>query len=185
LEIIERCSVRLKKLEDLVSHWLDITRIEDGTFSTHKEPVDLKGVIAGAVDDLMPLCEKRGIAVETSVPQDLPTIMGDKDSLLRVLTNVIGNATKYTPSGGSITVNAAYDEYYVAVSIADTGTGIPPDKLPFIFEPFYRVKGKEERYRGSGLGLTFCKKIMDAHNGKIEVSSKEGEGTRFVLKFPR
>lgn len=185
LEIIERCSVRLKNLEDLVSHWLDITRIEDGTFFTHKEPVDLKGVIAGAVDDLMPLCEKRGIAVETSVPQDLPTVMGDKDSLLRVLNNIIGNATKYTPSGGGITVKATYDDYYVAVSVADTGTGIPPDKLSFIFEPFYRVKGKEERYRGSGLGLTFCKMIMDAHNGKIEVSSKEGEGTMFVLKFPR
>jgi two-component system sensor histidine kinase BaeS len=71
------------------------------------------------------------------------------------------------------------------VDIADTGSGIPADKLPFIFEPFFRVKGKEERQKGSGLGLTFVKKIMDAHNGNIDVTSQEGVGTSFLLKFPR
>jgi len=133
----------------------------------------------------MPLCDKRGLTVEPLIPQTLPSVMGDEESLLRVFTNVIGNAVKYTPSGGKITIKASAEEYYVLVSIADTGIGIPPDKLPFIFEPFFRVKGKEDRYRGSGLGLTFCKKIMDAHHGEIEVTSQEGTGTTFVLKFPR
>ena len=76
------------------------------------------------------------------------------------------------------------DEYYVSVNISDTGVGIPQDKLPFIFEPFFRAGGKEERHRGSGLGLTFCKKIMDSHGGEIGATSKEGEGTTCILKFP-
>jgi signal transduction histidine kinase len=71
------------------------------------------------------------------------------------------------------------------VSISDTGQGIPQDKLPFIFEPFFRVRGMDERQKGSGLGLTFSKKIVEAHDGKIEAFSKEGEGTTFTMRFPR
>jgi signal transduction histidine kinase len=110
--------------------------------------------------------------------------IGDEESLVRVFINIIGNATKYTPEGGKISVSARNGEYYVTVDISDTGVGIPQDKLPFIFEPFFRAGGKEERHRGSGLGLTFCKKIMDSHGGEIDVTSKEGEGTTFILKFP-
>ena len=112
-------------------------------------------------------------------------IYGDQESLLRVFSNIIGNATKYTPPGGRILVCTDCDDYYISVSVSDTGQGIPQDKLPFIFEPFYRVRGKQERQRGSGLGLTFSKKIMEAHNGRIEAFSKEGEGATFVMKFPR
>ena len=185
MKIIERCSFRLKNLEDLISHWLDISRVENGNFSKNITPLDLHTVITSAIDDLMPLCEKRGLTVESIIPQSLPPVLGDEESLLRVFINVIGNAVKYTPSGGKITIKASAEEYYVLASISDTGIGIPADKLPFIFEPFFRVKGKEERYRGSGLGLTFCKKIMDAHHGEIEASSQEGVGTTFILKFPR
>jgi two-component system phosphate regulon sensor histidine kinase PhoR len=111
--------------------------------------------------------------------------MGDKESLLRVFTNIIGNATKYTPPGGKITLNTECDDYFIYASISDTGSGIPQDKLPFIFEPFFRVHGKDERQKGSGLGLTFVKKIMDAHYGKIEVTSQVDKGTTFILRFPR
>ncbi|MEN6508700.1 MAG: ATP-binding protein, partial [Smithella sp.] len=86
--------------------------------------------------------------------------------------------------GGKITVTVKNDEYYITVSIADNGTGIPPEKLPLIFEPFYRCAEKNEKHSGSGLGLTFCKKIMESHNGVIDVSSGEGEGSIFVLTFP-
>ena len=103
---------------------------------------------------------------------------------MRVFTNIIGNATKYTPEGGKITVTVKNDEYYITVSISDNGTGIPQEKLPLIFEPFYRCGEKNEKHSGSGLGLTFCKKIMESHSGVIDVSSREGEGTTFVLTFP-
>lgn len=183
-EIIERCRKRIQSLEEMVEHWLDISRIEDGTFAQNKISLRLSSIITRSVEEMTPLCRKKGISLETKIPKKLPQITGDEESLVRVFTNIIGNATKYTPEGGKITVTVKNDEYYTTASISDTGIGIPQDKLPLIFEPFFRCRGKDEKIRGSGLGLTFCKKIMESHNGRIEVSSKEGEGTTFVLMFP-
>ena len=183
-EIIERCRKRIQNLEELVEHWLDISRIEDGTFAQQKVSLSLDSIISRSVEEMIPVCRKRGISLETNIPQKLPQITGDAESLVRVFTNIIGNATKYTPEGGKITVTCQHDEFYIKVSIADMGTGIPPDKLPLIFDPFFRCGGKNEKHSGSGLGLTFCKKIMESHKGCIAVSSKESEGTTFVLTFP-
>lgn len=182
-EIINRCSARLEGLEMLVEHWLDISRIGEGSFVWKKEPLDLRELIGQSVEEMAPICGGKGILLSADLPDGLPEILGDRDSLLRVFANIIGNATKYTPEKGSITLRAASGDGYVTVTISDTGTGIPADKLPFIFEPFYRVRGKEERQRGSGLGLTFCKKIMELHGGGIMASSVEGKGTSFLLKF--
>jgi len=183
-EIIDRCRKRIQNLEELVEHWLDISRIEDGTFAQQKVSLSLDSIISRSVEEMTPICQKRGISLETNIPQKLPQITGDAESLVRVFTNIIGNATKYTPEGGKITATCQHDEFYINVSIADTGMGIPPDKLSLIFEPFFRCGGKNEKHSGSGLGLTFCKKIMESHKGCIAVSSKEGEGTTFVLTFP-
>ena len=183
-EIIERCRKRIQNLEEMVEHWLDISRIENGTLAQQKVSLSLAAIISWSVEEMTPICRKRGISLETNIPQKLPQITGDEESLVRVFTNIIGNATKYTTEGGKITVACQNDEYYINVSIADTGKGIPPDKLELIFEPFFRCGGKNEKHSGSGLGLTFCKKIMESHKGCIAVSSKEGEGTTFVLTFP-
>jgi two-component system sensor histidine kinase/response regulator len=183
-DIIERCSKRIQGLEELIEHWLDLSRIENGTFAQKKETLKLSHVTDRVVEEMSPVCMAKGISLDTDVPDNLLDIVGDEESLVRVFTNIIGNATKYTPEGGTITMSARNDEHYVTVSISDTGAGIPHDKLPFIFEPFFRVRGKEERHKGSGLGLTFCKKIVESHGGEISASSKEGEGTTFIVKFP-
>jgi len=183
-DIIGRCSICIQRLERLIEHWLDLSRIENGTFAQKQETLSLSHIIAKCAEEMAPLCEKTAISLEITVPKDQLTIVGDEESLVRVFTNIISNATKYTPPGGKISVSATDDECYVVVSISDTGIGIPHDKIPFIFDPFFRVKGREERHRGSGLGLTYCKKIMDSHCGMICATSKEGEGTTFVLKFP-
>ena len=183
-EIIERCRKRIQSLEEMVEHWLDISRIENGTLAQQKVCLRLSSIIARSVEEITPICRKRGISLARNIPQKLPDIIGDEESLVRVFTNIIGNATKYTPEGGKIIITVKNDEYYTTTSISDTGIGIPQDKLPFIFEPFFRCGGQDEKTRGSGLGLTFCKKIMESHNGGIEVSSREGEGTTFVLTFP-
>ncbi len=185
MDIIERCSKRIQNLEALVERWLDISRIENETFASDVEPVKLITVVDRASEEMSHLCQIRGLTVDTDIPPDLPEIKGDKESLVRVLINIIGNATKYTASGGTISIHAHHDDHYVSLSITDTGAGIPREKLPLIFEPFYRVGGKEEQHRGSGLGLTFCKKIMEAHNGTIGVSSEVNKGTTFTLTFPR
>jgi signal transduction histidine kinase len=183
-DIIERCRIRIQKLEELIEHWLDLSRIENGTFVQKKEPLKLANIILRSAEEMMPICKERGISLEVNVPENLFQIVGDEESLVRVFINIIGNAAKYTPAGGKISVSAQNGEYYVTVNISDTGVGIPQDKLPFIFEPFFRAGGKEERHRGSGLGLTFCKKIMDSHGGEISAASKEGEGTTCTLRFP-
>ena len=183
-EILGRCSICIQSLEGLIEYWLDLSRIENGSFVQKQETLSLSHIIAKCAEEMAPLCEEKTISLEITVPKDQLTIVGDEESLVRVFTNIINNATKYTPAGGKISVSATDDECYVVVSISDTGIGIPHDKIPFIFEPFFRVKGREERHRGSGLGLTFCKKIMESHGGTICATSKEGEGTTFVLKFP-
>lgn len=183
-DIIERCRTRVQALEKMIEHWLDISRIGKGTFALKKEPLSLTHIIERSKEEMDPILTKKGVVLETDVPENLPEISGDEGSLIRVFINIIGNAAKFTPEKGRITISAKGSEGHVTVSISDTGAGIPSDKLPFIFEPFFRVKGKEERDGGSGLGLTFCRRIMEAHDGEIEAVSKEGEGTTFLLKFP-
>ena len=182
--IIDRCVKRVKNLEELVEHWLDVSRIESGTFAREKAPVSVKDVLVKSIEEMALLSERRGIHVEVDVPDGLPEVKGDRESLIRVFINIIGNATKYTFEGGTISVRAGHADHYLEVTIADNGRGIPEDKVPFIFEPFYRVKGKGEPIKGSGLGLTFCRLIMEAHGGSIGVTSKVGKGTTFTLKFP-
>jgi len=184
-EIIERCCARIQNLETMVEHWLDISKIGEGAFVGKKEPLDLLYIIGRTAEEMAPICKANGLQLEImDLPEKIPEILGDPESLLRVFINIIGNATKYTPENGKISISAKSDDYHVTVRISDTGAGIPADKLPFIFEPFYRVRGKEERQRGSGLGLTFCKRIMELHGGEIAASSVEGQGSTFLLKFP-
>jgi two-component system, sensor histidine kinase and response regulator len=182
-EIIERCSVRIQGLETLVERWLDISRIGEGSFVWKKEPLNLLHLIGRSTEEMAPICHRKGIDLKTDLPDHLPEILGDQESLLRVFTNIIGNAAKYTPEKGRITISARDVDYHVMVRVSDTGAGMPADKLPFIFEPFYRVKGREEQQRGTGLGLTFCKKIMELHGGEITAASTEGQGSTFLLKF--
>lgn len=184
-DIIEQCDKRIRNLEDLVEHWLDIRQIEEGTLIREKGFLDLSAIVMRSIEDIAPLCEKRELTLERDIPKGLPMITGDVESLMRVFVNIIGNATKYTLAGGRIFVRIGYDDHYVSATVSDTGRGIPKDKIPFIFEPFYRVKEKGAQLEGSGLGLTFCKRIMDDHDGKIDVSSEEGKGTTFTLRFPR
>jgi signal transduction histidine kinase len=184
LEIVERCSSRIQSLETMVEHWLDISRIGEGTFAWKEESLDLREIIRRSAEEMRPLCETKGLMLEADLSDALPDVSGDRESLLRVLTNLIGNAIKYTPEGGKITLAAAVaPNGQATIQVSDTGVGMPADKLPFIFEPFYRVKGKEERQRGSGLGLTYCKRIMALHGGEITVVSSEGRGSTFRLTF--
>ena len=112
----------------------------------------------------------------------MPTVLCDRERILQVLGNLVGNAIKFTPNGGTITVHAEPAEGHVLVSVADTGPGIPDEYVPHIFERYW--KGKREGRSGTGLGLYIAKGIVDAHGGRIWLESKVGVGSTFFFTIP-
>ena len=116
---------------------------------------------------------------------DIPPFYGDRDRIEQVITNIVSNAIKYTPDGGKIHVEYGYEFTDAVVTVTDTGIGIPESDISRIFERFYRVdKARSRKYGGTGLGLAMAKEIIEAHGGKIEITSKPGKGTTVTIKVP-
>ena len=125
-----------------------------------------------------------GISIQLDCPSQVP-FEADPDKIKQVVLNLLSNAIKYNRPNGSITVQAMKSDGEVILSVADTGIGIPEKSLPNLFQKFYRVRSAEGKALGTGLGLSISKQIVLGHNGRIEVQSKEGEGTKFILYFPQ
>ncbi|MGE5674530.1 MAG: two-component system histidine kinase PnpS [Mycobacterium leprae] len=181
--IIQRESTQLKNLiEDL----LDLSRIESGKMKIKKEPVAIGLLLTETAGRFAARAAELGLRFSLNVPPELPAIGGDPQRLAQVLVNLIDNALKYTPSGGSVTVTAADTGSTVTITVADTGIGIPQVDLPRIFERFYRVdKARSRATGGTGLGLSIVKHIVEAHGGSISVASTVGQGTSFAFTLPR
>jgi len=124
-----------------------------------------------------------GIALALELPSSLPKVLADEDRLIQVLTNLLDNASKFTPHGGKITVQAGEEKNAVWVTVSDTGAGIAPDDLPYIFQQFYSG-GESPEKRGMGLGLAICREIITAHGGQIRAESEPGQGARFTFSLP-
>jgi CheY-like chemotaxis protein len=124
--------------------------------------------------------------VETQIPDDLPLVRADSDSIFRVVSNLLSNARKYSPNGGAVVVSAAAADGMVEISVEDEGLGIPADSLPQLFQKFYRVDTADRRaIRGTGLGLAISKNIVEAHGGKIRArSAGPGKGSVFSFTLP-
>lgn len=173
-----------ERLSDLANRFLDLARLESGRASMAQDPVDLSTVIRMAVNVLIPQADAKQIGVSVDVPATLPSVVGDAQRLHQVMLNLLSNAVKYSRPGDNITVTAMGEENCLTVSVADTGPGIPADALPHIFERFYRVSATEGQALGTGLGLTITRQIIEAHGGKIAVTSEEGKGTTFTFTLP-
>jgi len=173
------------ELVHLVNGLLDIARIESGKVVMKREPLDLKSVIEKVSDLLSMQLKEKQIELSVGVPEDANTISADRNQIERVFINLIGNAIKFTPQKGKITINARKAQNMVQVDIADTGCGIPEEAQEKIFEEFYRVDNPiNQETKGTGLGLTLVKNIVEAHNGKIWVKSKLGAGSTFSFTLP-
>jgi signal transduction histidine kinase len=179
LDIVSR---RVKMLRNMVE---DFTTILDAeTREVMPEPVDLARLVRASVEDFEASFEQAGLELIVSVAGDVPPVLGNDTHLRRVLDNLVGNALKFTPRGGSITVRLGRQDTDVLLEVIDTGIGIPEEQLDRIFERFYQVDGTAtRRYGGTGLGLALVKEIVEAHGGEIAVESQVGEGTTFRLRF--
>ena len=174
----------VKRLERLVGDLLFVAQLEAGRLSFDWEELDAVELIEDAVSAAWPVAEGKEIVLETAVDGPLPLI-GDRARLGQVLDNLVANAVKFTPQGGTVTVAARADGKGVAFTVTDTGVGIPPDEQAAVFERFYRTRGATEAaVPGTGLGLSIAKAIVEGHGGSIALSSTPGAGTSFRFVVP-
>jgi two-component system sensor histidine kinase BarA len=141
-------------------------------------------VLAGA-DDFRVAAERAGLSLVTEVEADLPMVSGEPYYLRRVLDNLVGNAIKFTPKGGTIILRLQRRDEWVQLQVCDTGIGIPPAEQKSIFARFYQVDGGARRkYGGMGLGLALVKEIVEAHGGTVDVESEVNKGSIFTVSLP-
>lgn len=179
LDAIERAATRMARLlRDL----LDATRMDAGSFAVERAQVAPAQVVADSVEAQTELASAASLELRLDVTPELPDVWADRDRLLQVFENLVGNAVKFTEPGGRITVGAAPRDGGVLFWIADTGAGIPAEHLPHLFDRFWQA-GKVG-HRGAGLGLGIVKGIVEAHGGRIWVESTPGQGSTFFFTIP-
>jgi two-component system phosphate regulon sensor histidine kinase PhoR len=183
--IMERCRERTRGLLALINDLLAISRMQAGRLAKEKEKLQLSGPLKEVAELIKGEALERKIAVELEIVGELPPVYGNQEDLTRVFTNLLDNAIKYNRAGGKVLIRAWADDAFFKVQVQDTGIGIPKKDLEHIFNEFYRVKSKETRaIAGTGLGLTIAKRIIEAHNGHMEVESKLHQGTTFRVLLP-
>lgn len=174
-----------RRMQQLVDGLLDLSRIESGHWQPHRGRVDIEAAARDAWAPFAERAETGHVRLDLAVPREARALTADPDALRQILTNLFENALRHTPAGGSIRVTAQPARDGIAVSVIDTGTGIPPEHLPRIFERFYRVDSGRARHQGgTGLGLAIVKHLVEAHGGEVEAESVLRQGTTIRLHFP-
>lgn len=168
-------------LDKLMRDLLDLSKIEAGENRPQLSPVRARELIVKASEDLRPQVEAKGLELSVDVPASLPPVLADRAQIERVIDNLVVNAVRHTRRG-EIRIGAERRGGYVAVSVCDTGVGIPPEYLAHIFDKFVQVPGASAG--GAGLGLAISKSLVEAHGGQISVRSEVGRGTTFTFTLP-
>ncbi|MDP2967644.1 MAG: ATP-binding protein [Deltaproteobacteria bacterium] len=173
------------RLIDLVNSLLDLSKMEAGMMAFNFEKSDIKPLINKAVSGMEPLAMAKNVSIKVEIPQDLPYVKMDGERILQALRNLMGNAIKFTPGGGHVTISARPVEKGVSVSVADTGPGIPKEDLNVIFDKFKQATMMTyNKIKGTGMGLAIVKHIISAHGGKVWVESEPGHGCTFIFLLP-
>lgn len=186
----EFCSViqnQARRLNRLIEDILNISRIESGLIKVEKKPISLTILIQEQLQMIKSYANEKNIEISCPRPIVFDQVYADKDMLSQVIINLLANAVKYTPAGGSVKIQTQVDEIskQVSVTVTDTGVGIPQDELPNVFDKFYRVRANKNQAQGTGLGLNLVKQIIEkVHRGTVFVTSKPGQGSTFGFKLP-
>lgn len=184
-DMVARAQRRSVSLIVLVNELLDLSYLKSEKVRYEMGSVHLGPLIEELSGSVSAQAADKGLTLETLVPPDLPPVRADRRGLEQVFTNLLSNALRYTPSGGSVRVRAELLETRVLAQVADTGIGIPEKELPHIFEEFHRAENAKTFERvGTGLGLAIVKEIVEGHDGEIQVESVLGEGTTFSVYLP-
>lgn len=174
------------QMTGLVDEILDLYKRDAGKFMGEARPVDLAALMAGVVGRFASAASRRGIALEVSGAERPLRVLGDAGRLDQVLMNLLGNALKFTPEGGTVTTAIRPLDGEIEVSVADSGPGIPAAEIPLLFERFGQAEeGRRSRAAGTGLGLLICRRVLEAHGGRIWVESEPGSGARFLFRLVR
>jgi signal transduction histidine kinase len=187
--LLEIADSSAERMVGLVSAILDVSRLESGRMPIDAGPVPLSTLVDEAIELQSPLAVTNDLQLIDDVPNDLPLAWADQELIGRVLQNLIGNAIKFTPRGGTVTIRAEQCDQvshgipfaFLCISVIDTGPGIPADLKENLFQKF--VVGAQTEH-GSGLGLAFCKLAVEAHGGQIWVESEPGSGATFTFSLP-
>jgi two-component system sensor histidine kinase GlrK len=173
------------RLINLVNTFLDLSKMEAGMVTYTFEEGRLGPLIERVIMEMTPLVEARKISLEAKVSEELPLLKMDAERILQALRNLVGNAIKFTPPGGRITVSARLVNSEIEVAITDTGPGIPEENLTTIFEKFHQAPFKySSQTKGTGLGLAIVKHIITSHGGKVWAESQPGQGSAFIFLLP-
>jgi signal transduction histidine kinase len=174
------------RLQRLVNDLQELSRVEAGAYQLKIEPVAPTLLVETVVNNLNRQFDEKGIILNKTFETNLPKVAADKDRIVQVLTNLVGNALQYTRSGGRVTISVSSAKEEVIFTITDTGIGISPEHLPMIFNRFYRTdKSRTRASGGSGIGLTIAQALVKSHNGRIWVESAgEGKGTSIHFTIP-
>src|SRR5712664_2642256 len=188
LATLEETLQEIKRMTELLEALLTLARADEGRAELHREPVDLRDIIAEAGETGELLAEHAGVGIEIRLPLEPVVVPVDRSRVHQLALNLITNAVKYTPQGGTVRMQLGAADGRAVFTVADTGIGIAPGDLPHVFDRFWRADSARTRTSeraGTGLGLAICKWIAEAHGGTIEVQSRPGRGTTFTVGLPR
>jgi two-component system OmpR family sensor kinase len=174
------------RMHRMALNLLDLARLEAGTADLKMSAVDVGALLRGIAEKFTPQAQKTGVRLQVDAPDGLSSLTGDGDRLAQVFTNLVDNALKFTPADGQVILSAKAAGAEMELSITDTGSGIPEEALPHLFDRFYQVDTSRAggEGHGAGLGLAIVQEIVQAHGGKIGVRSQLGHGTTFVIHLP-
>jgi len=185
-QYLRRIQFNIDRLTRMIGDLLDLSRIEAGRVELTRESIPIVDWMNELIEGLQSLAAGKSVTIESHSLAALPAVHADRDKLTQILTNLIGNAIKFTPAGGRISVQAkVYDDTdFLQIGVSDTGCGIPPAELPKVFEKFFRGTTTSAEARGAGLGLAIVKSLVELHGGCIWVESTVGQGSSFYFTLP-
>jgi PAS domain S-box-containing protein len=188
-EVVERVRVMQQaaaQMDALIQDLLDVTRIEAGRLRVTPRQLDPRTLVNGALEAMHPLAELAAVTLQAGYDVDLPEVNADPERITQVLSNVVGNALKFTPAGGRVDVHVSRGGLGIVIRVTDTGEGIPAALLPHVFDRFFQVSrdGLTGRRQGAGLGLPIARGIVEAHGGAIRMESEPGAGSTITIELP-